>query len=47
MKIKRFRDYLKKNKVVVLSVLLVASMVFGIYKSTKVYSYEKKIRGRT
>ena len=43
MKINRFRDYLKKNKVVILSVLLVASMVFGIYKSTKVYSYEKRL----
>ncbi|MDU1687676.1 MAG: diacylglyceryl transferase, partial [Clostridium perfringens] len=43
MKINRFRDYLKKNKVVILSVLLVASMVFGIYKSTKVYLYEKRL----
>lgn len=31
MKIKRLREYLKKNKVVVLSVLLIASMFFGIY----------------
>ncbi|HAT4211041.1 TPA: diacylglyceryl transferase [Clostridium perfringens] len=43
MKINRFRDYLKKNKVVVLSVLLIASMFFGIYKSTKVYLYEKRL----
>ncbi len=41
MNIKKLRQYLKKNKVVVLSVLLIASMFFGIYKSTKVYLYEK------
>ena len=43
MTIKKLREYLKKNKVVVLSVLLIASMFFGIYKSTKVYLYEKRL----
>ena len=43
MTIKKLREYLKTNKVVVLSVLLIASMFFGIYKSTKVYLYEKRL----
>ncbi|WP_300259805.1 hypothetical protein [Clostridium sp.] len=43
MIIKRLRAYLKKNKVSILSVLLLACMFFGICKSTKIYSYEKRL----
>ena len=41
MTIKKLREYLKKNKVVVLSVLLIASMFFGIIKVQR-YIYMKK-----